>query len=263
MIPDTDQTVPEPALPDLTNRIALVTGASRGIGYFVAKQMAAAGAHVVAVARTVGGLEELDDAIKAEHARTGKGTATLVPLDLTDMEGVDRLGGAIHERWGKLDILVANAGVLGIIAPIGHVEAKTFEKVMTVNVTATWHLIRSVDPLLKLSEAGRAIVLSSGAAHSGRAFWAPYAASKAAVEALARSWADETRNMPLCVNIVDPGATRTAMRAQAMPGEDPETLPHPAEIAAHILPLASPTLTDTGRIFLAREQRWVSYQPPA
>ncbi len=263
MIPDIDQTVPEPALPDLTNRIALVTGASRGIGYFVAKQMAAAGAHVVAVARTVGGLEELDDAIKAEHARTGKGTATLVPLDLTDMEGVDRLGGAIHERWGKLDILVANAGVLGIIAPIGHVEAKTFEKVMTVNVTATWRLIRSVDPLLKLSEAGRAIVLSSGAAHSGRAFWAPYAASKAAVEALARSWADETRNMPLCVNIVDPGATRTAMRAQAMPGEDPETLPHPAEIAARILPLASPTLTDTGRIFLAREQRWVSYQPPA
>jgi len=249
--------------PDLSGRIALVTGASRGIGYFLARQMAAAGAHVVAVARTVGGLEELDDQIKAEKAKTGKGDATLVPLDLTDMAGIDRLGGAIHERWGKLDILVANAGVLGTISPIGHVEAKTFEKVMTVNVTATWRLIRSVDPLLKLSEAGRAIVLSSGAAHSGRAFWAPYAASKAAVEALARSWADETRNMPLCVNIVDPGATRTAMRAQAMPGEDPETLPHPAEIAAHILPLASPTLTDTGRIFLAREQRWVSYQPPA
>lgn len=263
MTSDIDQTVLEPALPDLSDRIALVTGASRGIGYFIAKQMAAAGAHVVAVARTVGGLEELDDEIKAEHARTGKGAATLVPLDLTDMAGIDRLGGAINERWGKLDILVANAGMLGVIAPIGHVEAKTFEKVMTVNVTATWRMIRSVDPLLKASDAGRAIILSSGAAHSGRAFWAPYAASKAAVEALARSWADETRNMPLCVNAVDPGATRTAMRAQAMPGEDPETLPHPSEIAARILPLANPALTETGRIFQARQQRWVSYQLPA
>ncbi|WP_315919572.1 SDR family NAD(P)-dependent oxidoreductase [Mesorhizobium sp. SP-1A] len=253
----------EPAVPDLSGRIALVTGASRGIGYFLARQMAAAGAHVVAVARTVGGLEELDDAIKAEAASTGKGAATLVPLDLTDMEGVDRLGGAIHERWGRLDILAANAGVLGVIAPIGHVEAKTFEKVMTVNVTSTWRLIRSVDPLLRKSDAGRAIVMSSGAAHSGRAFWAPYAASKAAVEALARSWADETRNMPLCVNVVDPGATRTAMRAQAMPGEDPETLPHPSEIAARILPLADPALSRTGMIFQAGRQRWVEYQRPA
>ena len=148
--------------PDLTGRIALVTGASRGIGYFVAKHMAAAGAHVIAVARTVGGLEELDDEIKATRAETGKGEATLVPLDLADMAGIDRLGGAIHERWGKLDILVANAGVLGVIAPIGHVEAKTFEKVMTINVTATWRLIRSVDPLLRLSDAGRAILVYLG-----------------------------------------------------------------------------------------------------
>ena len=147
-------------IPDLSGRIALVTGASRGIGYFVAKHMAAAGAHVIAVARTVGGLEELDDEIKATHARTGKGEATLVPLDLADMAGIDRLGGAIHERWGKLDILVANAGVLGVIAPIGHVEAKTFEKVMTINVTSTWRLIRSVDPLLRLSDAGRAILMT-------------------------------------------------------------------------------------------------------
>src|SRR3954453_2980755 len=139
-------------IPDLSGRIALITGASRGIGYFVAKHMAAAGAHVVAVARTVGGLEERDDEIKAEHARSGKGAATLVPLDLADMAGIDRLGGAIHERWGKLDILVANAGVLGVIAPIGHVEAKVFERVMAVNVTATWRLIRSVDPLLRRSE---------------------------------------------------------------------------------------------------------------
>ena len=242
---------------DLSGRVALVTGASRGIGYFLAKELAAAGAHVLAVARTVGGLEELDDEIKEAG-----GEATLVPLDLTDVAGIDRLGGAIHERWGKLDILVANAGVLGVIAPIGHVEAKLFDKVMAINVTSTWRLIRSVDPLLRLSDAGRAIILSSGAAHSARAYWAPYAASKAAVEALARSWADETRNLSLRVNSVNPGATRTAMRAQAMPGEDPETLPHPSEIAARIAPLASPTLTETGRIFEAQSNRFVSYRMP-
>ena len=247
---------------DLTGRTAVVTGASRGIGYFIARELAAAGAHVIAVARTVGGLEELDDEIKAGREKTGKGEATLVPLDLTDMAGIDRLGGAIHERWGKLDILVANAGVLGVIAPIGHVEAKTFEKVMTVNVTSTWRLIRSVDPLLCLSDAGRAIILSSGAAHSARAFWAPYAASKAAVEAMTRSWANETQNMPLRVNAVDPGATRTAMRAQAVPGENPETLPHPSEIAARIVPLASPALTRTDQIYQARHDRWVSYRMP-
>jgi NAD(P)-dependent dehydrogenase (short-subunit alcohol dehydrogenase family) len=202
---------------------------------------------VIAVARTVGGLEELDDEIKAERARTGKGEATLVPLDLADMEGIDRLGGAIHERWGKLDILVANAGVLGVIAPLGHVEAKVFDKVMTVNVTSTWRLIRSVDPLLRQSDAGRAIVLSSGAAHSARAFWGPYAASKAAVEALVRSWADETR---------------TAMRALAVPGEDPNSLPHPSEIAGRIVGLASPELTRTGEIYQARHDRWVSYRMP-
>jgi len=248
--------------PDLTNRIALVTGASRGIGYQIAKQLAAAGAHVVAVARTVGGLEDLDDEIKAERAKTGKGEATLVPLDLTDMPAIDRLGAAINDRWGKLDILVANAGVLGTISPIGHVEAKVSDKVMTVNVTATWRLIRSVDPLLRKSDAGRAIVLTSNAAHSARAFWGPYAASKAAVETLTRSWADEARNFALRVNAADPGATRTVMRAQAMPGEDPNSLPQPAEIAQRILPMASPALTRTGLIYQARHDRWVEYQQP-
>ncbi|CAI2935522.1 SDR family NAD(P)-dependent oxidoreductase [Aminobacter niigataensis] len=245
-------------IPDLSGRIALVTGASRGIGYNTAKQLAAAGAHVIAVARTVGGLEELDDEIKAAG-----GQATLVPLDLTDMAGIDRLGGSIHERWGKLDILVANAAVLGVIAPIGHVEAKVFDKVMAVNVTGTWRLIRSVDPLLRHSDAGRAVVVTSNAAHSARAFWAPYAASKAAAETLMRSWADETRNLKLRVNAFDPGRTRTAMRAQAVPGENPETLPHPSEVAAHILPMVDPALTQTGLIYQAREQRWVSYQQPA
>ena len=242
---------------DLSGRVALVTGASRGIGYFVAKELAAAGAHVIAVARTVGGLEELDDDIDAAG-----GQATLVPLDLTDMAGIDRLGGEIHQRWGKLDILVANAAILGVIAPIGHVEAKVFDRVMAVNVTSTWRVIRSVDPLLRNSDAGRAIILSSGAAHSARAFWAPYAASKAAVEALARSWADETKNTKLRVNCVDPGTTRTAMRAQAVPGEDPNTLPHPAEIAEKILPLASPEISETGKIYLAKHGRWISYHMP-
>ncbi len=243
--------------PDLTGRLALVTGASRGIGYQLAKQFAAAGAHVIAVARTVGGLEELDDEIK-----TAGGSATLVPLDLTDGPGVDRLGGSIHERWGKLDVLVANAAMLGVIAPLGHVEAKVWDKVMALNVTATWRLIRSVDPLLRASDAGRAIVLSSGAAHSARAFWGPYAASKAAVEAMVRSWADETRNSPLRINIVDPGATRTAMRAQAMPGENPDTLPVPATVAASILRLADPALTDTGRIWNVRKGAWTDYRMP-
>jgi NAD(P)-dependent dehydrogenase (short-subunit alcohol dehydrogenase family) len=243
--------------PDLNGRVALVTGASRGIGYNVAKQLAACGAHVIAVARTVGGLEELDDEIT-----TAGGSATLVPLDLADMEGIDRLGGAIHERWGKLDILVANAAMLGVISPVGHVEAKTFEKVMALNVTATWRVIRSVDPLLRFSDAGRAIILSSGAAHSCRAFWGPYAASKAAVEALARSWADETKNMALRVNSVDPGVARTAMRAQAMPGEDPDTLPSPSEIAEKIVPLTSPDLTETGLLFSVAENRLLHYHRP-
>lgn len=248
--------------PDLTNRIALVTGASRGIGYQIARHMAAAGAHVIAVARTVGGLEDLDDEIKAEHARTGKGEATLVPLDLTDMPAIDRLGAAINDRWGKLDILVANAGILGTISPLGHVEAKVFDKVMTLNVTATWRLIRSVDPLMRKSDAGRAIILTSNAAHSARAFWGPYSASKAAVETLARSWADETRNFALRVNAADPGATRTAMRAQAMPGEDPNSLPQPAEIARRILPMAAPDLTRTGLIYQAKYDRWVEHRQP-
>jgi NAD(P)-dependent dehydrogenase (short-subunit alcohol dehydrogenase family) len=244
-------------VPDLTGRIALVTGASRGIGYQLARQMAAAGAHVVAVARTVGGLEELDDEIRAAG-----GEATLVPLDLADMAGIDRLGGALFERWGKLDIMVANAGILGVISPIGHIEAKTFEKVMAINVTATWRLIRSMEPLLKKSDAGRAILLSSGVAHTARAFWSAYAASKSAVETMARCWAEETKNTPLRVNSVTPGPTRTAMRAQAMPGEDPDTLPSPSEVAARILPLASPALTETGLLLDVRSERLKHYRLP-
>ncbi len=242
---------------NLTGKVALVTGASRGIGYFTALELAKAGAHVVACARTVGGLEDLDDAIKAVG-----GSATLVPFDLSDMNAIDALGASIFERWGKLDILVANAGVLGVISPIGHIEAKVFEKVMTINVTATWRLIRSVDPLLTRSEAGRAVILSSAAAHRCRPFWGAYSASKAAVEALARTWAGETQSTPLRVTSVDPGATRTAMRAQAVPGEDPETLPHPSEVAKAMMPLLAPDYTETGKLFIVRENKLVGYQMP-
>ncbi|PYE99346.1 NAD(P)-dependent dehydrogenase (short-subunit alcohol dehydrogenase family) [Rhizobium sp. PP-F2F-G38] len=243
---------------DLKGRIALVTGASRGIGYFTALELARAGAQVIACARTVGGLEELDDAVKAE----GGLPLTLVPFDLADMEAIDRLGAAIHERWGRLDILVANAGVLGTISPIGHVEAKVFEKVMTINVTATWRLIRTVEPLMIQSNAGRALILSSSAAHTCKPFWGPYSASKAAVEALARTWAGETQRLPLRILSVDPGGTRTAMRAQAMPGEDPETVPHPSEVARTLLPLVGPDQTETGKLFVVREKRIVDYRLP-
>lgn len=241
----------------LQGRIALVTGASRGIGYHVARELGLAGAHVVAVARTQGGLEDLDDEIRAAGGET-----TLVPLDLADMAGIDRLGGAIHERWGKLDIMVANAAMLGSISPIGHVEAKVFEKLMTLNVTSVWRLIRSLDPLLRQSDAGRALILSSSVAHSARAYWGPYAASKAAVETLARSWAEENLQTRLKVNSVDPGATRTAMRAQAAPGEDPLSLPHPSSVGASIARLAHPDVSETGKLYVVRQNRFVSYQSP-
>lgn len=242
---------------NLDGRIALVTGASRGIGYFTALELAKKGAHVVACARTVGGLEDLDDAIKGVG-----GNATLVPFDLGDMAAIDNLGGAIFERWGKLDILVANAGLLGTISPIGHVEAKTFEKVMNVNVTATWRLIRSVDPLMQKSDQGRALLLTSSLAHKCKPFWAPYSASKAAVEALARTWAYESERLPLKVISVDPGATRTAMRAQAYPGEDPETLPHPHDVARIIAGLTGAEMTETGKLYIVREKRFADYKLP-
>lgn len=238
-------------------RVALVTGASRGIGYQIAKALAAQGAHVVAVARTVGGLEDLDDEIQ----RAG-GASTLVPLDLADMEGIDRLGGAIFERWGKLDILVANAGALGVLAPIGHIQAKDFDKTMRLNVDSTWRLIRTADPLLRASEAGRAVVMSSGAAHSAKAYWGLYAATKAACEALVKSWANETHALPLRVNCVNPGATRTAMRALAMPGEDPSTLPSPESVAERILPLLKADMAQTGQLFDVRQNRFLTYRDP-
>ncbi len=228
----------------LAGRIAVVTGASRGIGYEAAKGFAAAGAHVVAVARTVGALEELDDEIKAAG-----GSATLVPLDLKDYEGIDRLGGAIFERWKKLDVLLANAGLLGRLSPLAHVPAEIWDDVIAVNLTANWRLLRSLDPLLRQSDAGRAIFLSSRAAQSLRPFWGPYAISKAALEAMVQVYAKEVAKTPIKVVAIDPGATRTGMRAQAMPGEDPMTLPHPSEIVPYLIEMASPEFQRTNALF--------------
>lgn len=236
-----------------TGRIALVTGASRGIGYYTALELAKEGAHVIALAKTVGGLEELDDAI----IQAG-GTATLVPLDLQDFDALDRLGATIDERWGQLDIFIASAGILGGLSPLGHIEPKTFDKIMAINVTANWRLARSLEPLLKASKAGRALLMSSSAAQSCRAFWGGYSISKAALEALGKTWANESVNSSLTVNMVNPGATRTGMRAEAMPGEDPETLPHPSEVASVLVDLAMAENTMNGGLYEVKSGTWVS-----
>jgi NAD(P)-dependent dehydrogenase (short-subunit alcohol dehydrogenase family) len=243
----------------LAGRIALVTGASRGIGRAAALAFAEAGAHVVAIARTQGALEELDDAIRARGAEP----ATLVPLDLKDFAALDRLGAALNQRWSKLDVLLANAGVLGDLMPLGHIDPKAWDTVMAVNVTANWRLIRSLDPLLRASDAGRALFVSSGAAHKALAYWGPYSVSKAAVEALARTYAAETESTPVRVMLVNPGPLRTRMRASAMPGEDPKTLRTPEELAPHLVRLASPDWSETGKLYDFPTDRVLTPQPPA
>ena len=246
--------------PPLADRIALVTGASRGIGYAAALALAEAGAHVVASARTVGGLEELDDAIRA--AGSG-GSATLVPLDLKDHAGIDRLALALHERFGRLDALVGNAGILGPLSPLGHVEASAWDDVIAVNVTANWRLIRAMDPLLRASDAGRAVFVSSGVAALALAYWGPYAVSKAALEALARTYAAETASTKVRVNVLTPGPTRTRMRAQAMPGEDPMTLKTPDKVAEAIVELCLPSMQESGKLYAYPQRRLLEFQPPS
>ncbi len=228
----------------LESRVAVVTGASRGLGRAIALTLAKQGAHIIATARTQGGLEELDDEIKAMGS-----TATLVPADIKDFPAIDRLGAAIFERWKKLDIVVGNAGILGKLSPLGHVDPKVFEDVIAVNVTANWRLIRSFDPLLRASDAGRAIFVTSGLAQKCWPYWGPYSISKAALEAMVRTYAAECETTSIRANCFSPGATRTRMRAQAMPGEDPETLPTPDEVAAQIISLCLPSLKDNGAVY--------------
>ena len=217
----------------LAGRLALVTGASRGIGAAVARRFAAEGAQVILVARTVGALEELDDEI-----RGAGGHATLVPLDLRDFDKIDQMGAALYQRFGKLDVLVGNAGVLGTLSPTGHVMPQTWQEVMDINLTANWRLIRSLDPLLRRSESGRAIFTTCAAAREARPYWGPYAASKAALETMVRIYAGEVEKAPIRVNLVDPGIVRTKLRLQGFPAEDrarlaaPEDVTEPFVIAA-------------------------------
>jgi NAD(P)-dependent dehydrogenase (short-subunit alcohol dehydrogenase family) len=245
----------------LEGSIALVTGASRGIGRAVALELARSGAHVIALARTQGALEDLDDAI-----RDAGSEATLVPCDLKDFDALDRLGAAIFERWGKLDILIGNGGVLGPLTPLAHVEPKQWEDVFAVNVTANWRLIRSLDPLLRAADAGRVVFISSGAAHAAdfKPYWGPYAITKAALGALARTYAAETMNISqVKVMAANPGPLRTRMRAAAMPGEDPMSLKTPEDFAPKILELCSPGWTQTGKLYDFPADRVLSFMAPS
>jgi len=228
----------------LEGKLALVTGASRGIGYHTALTLAEQGVHVIALARTVGGLEELDDEIQAKG-----GSATLVPLDLLDFDAIDRLGDSVQQRWGKLDILVANAGMLGGLSPLEYIEQKTFTKTFDLNVTANWRLIGALSPLLRQSDAARIIFMTANAADSQKPFWGVYSASQSALKALANTWAAECEKTQMRINMLDPGPMRTALRAAAMPGEDKDAIAHPSEIKDSILKLIGPNITENGQVF--------------
>ena len=228
----------------LAGKVALVTGASRGIGYATALHLAREGAHVVTTARTKAGLEELDDAIKAVGS-----SATLVPMDLTDMPAIDRLGAAIFERWQRLDVLIGNAGTLGKLTPIAHIDPKLWDDSLALNLTSNFRLIRSMDALLQAAPHGRAIFVTSGLAAKCWPFWGSYSVGKAALEALVKTYAGEIATTKIRANLFSPGATRTKMRATAMPGEDPETLPTPEQVAAQILPMCMEDFTDNGGVW--------------
>ncbi len=230
----------------LEGRIALITGASRGIGAAVARRYAREGARLVLLARTQGGLEELDDEVRALGAE-----ATLVPLDITDSDALDRLGAALFERHGRLDVLVGNAGTLGTLSPVSHIEPDDWRRVLDVNLTANWRLVRSLDILLRASDAGRAIFVSSGVAGFVKPYWGAYAVSKAALEMMVKIYAAETARTNVRANLIDPGAVRTAMRAAAFPGEDPMTLPEPDAITDLFVELAEPACERTGEVVRA------------
>jgi len=239
------------SIPDLSDKTALVTGASRGVGRAMALALARAGAHVLALARTSGGLEELDDEIRAIGAK-----ASLIPMDLTGSDSIEQLAGALGQRIEKLDILVANAAMLGELAPLTDIDPKVWLKTLDLNVTANWRLIRALDPLLQKSGGARVVFLTSRVGgEQARAFWGGYAVSKAAMEMLAKTYAEENRTTKLRVAIIDPGAMRTKMRAQAMPGEDPETLPAPEELAPLVYHAIAPAYDGIGERLVFREWR--------
>jgi len=225
------------------DRIALVTGASRGLGRAFALALAREGAHVIICARSAGALEELDDEIRASGGR-----ATILRLDLRAHDRIDQVGPVLYQRWGKIDILVAAGGILGPLSPLAHVAADAWDSVLDTNLTANWRLIRTLDPLLKRSEAGRALFVTSSVAPGDLAYWGPYAVSKAGLDALARSYADELVNTNVRVSLLDPGPMRTGLRAKAFPGEDKAKLAEPAEVAAFALPLLLPSATGNGEL---------------
>lgn len=233
----------------LEGRVALITGASRGIGAAVAERFAAEGARLILVARTRGGLEEVDDRIRKAHGDDR--AATLLELDLTDLDQVDRIGPTLAERFGGLDIVVGNAGLLGQMAPINHIDANVWSEVVDVNLNANWRLIRTTDPLLRLSDAGRAIFVTSGAARGKRPYWGTYAVTKAALEMMVTCWAAETEETNMKINLLDPGATRTSMRAEAYPGEDPASLKTAEEITDYFVDLAAPDCAHHGEVIPA------------
>lgn len=230
----------------MKNKIALITGASRGIGAAVAKRYADEGAHVILVGRTVSGLEEVDDYVKSIG-----GESTIVPLDLMQHDKIDELGGVIAKRFGRLDVLVGNAGMLGHLCPVGHTEPSVWEKTFSLNVTSNYRLIRSFDPLLRQSNAGRAIFVSSGITKVVMPYWGAYSASKAALEQLIKIYASELEKTNVKANLVDPGMVGTAMLAEAMPGKDMNDYPKPEQITNIFVELASETLQDSGKIFEA------------
>lgn len=225
------------------DRIALVTGASRGLGRALALALAREGTHVVVCARSVGSLEDLDDEI-----RTTGGHATILKLDLAAHDRIDQLGPVLYQRWGKLDILVAAGGILGPLSPLPHISADAWQSVLDINLSANWRLIRTLDPLLKRADAGRALFVTADAAAADVAYWGPYAVSKAGLEALVRSYAQELVNTNVRVNLLDPGPMRTGLRAKAFPGEDKSKLVEPAQVASFALPLLLPTATEHGRL---------------
>ena len=237
----------------LEGRVILVTGATRGIGFAAAKSLAEAGAHIVALGRTQGALEDLDDIIKNAGS-----SATLVPMDLKVPDGLDQLAEVIGQRWGRLDGILGNAGILGDLTPANQVEPKIFDDVMAINLTANYRLIRAMDPLMRLSDNARSVFVTSGVSVSRRAFWGAYAASKAALDAFIQCYAKEIEITAMRVNLLNPGGTATRMRAKAVPGEDPETLPKPDDIAPLIVQMMSPDYQENGQIIAFRETEFYS-----